>query len=66
MVRPTSFLKPNKTNKVQAIIVYKFRMYRLDMEIPFETERHAYILLNSLVQDEEPRSGTSIERFFLV
>ena len=37
-------------------------MYKLELEIPFDTERYAEILLNSLIQDEEPRSGTLIER----
>jgi tRNA threonylcarbamoyladenosine modification (KEOPS) complex Pcc1 subunit len=37
-------------------------MYTLEVEIPFETKRHAEIALNSVIQDEEPRSGSSIER----
>ena len=34
----------------------------MNVEIPFETERHAEIALNSVIQDEEPRAGTHIER----
>ena len=41
-------------------------MYKLDIEIPFETNRHAEIVLNSVVQDEEPRSGSMIERFMSI
>ena len=41
------------------------QMLELDIEIPFETDRHANIALNSVVQDKEPRSGTLINRFFL-
>ncbi|CAG5082477.1 Oidioi.mRNA.OKI2018_I69.PAR.g10137.t1.cds [Oikopleura dioica] len=37
-------------------------MYSMNVEIPFETERHAKIALNSVIQDEEPRAGTHIER----
>ena len=39
-------------------------MYTLEVEIPFETKRHAEIALNSVIQDEEPRSGSSIERYY--
>ena len=39
------------------------QMLELDIEIPFETDRHANIALNSVVQDKEPRSGTLINRF---
>lgn len=38
-------------------------MYTLEVEIPFKTKRHAEIALNSVIQDEEPRSGSSIERY---
>ena len=38
-------------------------MYTFDLDIPFESARHADIVLNSIVQDEEPRSGSMIERF---
>ena len=41
-------------------------MYKLDIEIPFETKRHAEIVLNSVIQDEEPRSGSMIERFLAI
>ena len=41
-------------------------MYKLDIEIPFETKRHAEIVLNSVIQDEEPRSGSMIERFMSI
>ena len=41
-------------------------MYKLDIEIPFETKRHAEIVLNSVIQDEEPRSGSMIERFLTI
>ncbi|CBY12450.1 unnamed protein product [Oikopleura dioica] len=34
----------------------------MNVEIPFESERHAEIALNSVIQDEEPRAGTHIER----
>ena len=37
-------------------------MYSMNVEIPFESERHAKIALNSVIQDEEPRAGTHIER----
>ena len=37
-------------------------MYSMNVEIPFESERHAEIALNSVIQDEEPRAGTHIER----
>ena len=37
-------------------------MYTMNVEIPFESERHAEIALNSVIQDEEPRAGTHIER----
>ena len=39
-------------------------MYTLEVEIPFKTKRHAEIALNSVIQDEEPRSGSSIERYY--
>ena len=41
-------------------------MYELELEIPFETDRHADIVLKSLIQDEEPRSASgksSIESY---
>lgn len=37
-------------------------MYTMNVEVPFESERHAEIALNSVIQDEEPRAGTHIER----
>jgi len=37
-------------------------MYTFELELPFATERHAEIVLNSVVQDEEPRSGSMVER----
>merc|ERR1712130_130893 len=38
------------------------KMHELDLEVPFESARHAEIALNSLVQDKEPRSGSGIQR----
>ena len=37
-------------------------MYEFEVSVPFATDRHAKIALNSVIQDEEPRSGTMIER----
>lgn len=42
-----------------------FSMYTFDLDIPFESARHADIVLNSIVQDEEPRSGSMIERYLV-
>ena len=43
-------------------MVFSLKMYTFELSLPFATERHAEIVLNSVVQDEEPRSGTMIER----
>lgn len=50
--------------KIKGFSVSSKSMYTFELELPFATERHAEIVLNSVVQDEEPRSGSMVERFF--
>ena len=49
--------------KLRVFSVSSKSMYTFELELPFATERHAEIVLNSVVQDEEPRSGSMVERF---